>query len=698
MNILQLVPKLNIGGVEKGTVEVARHLTLNGHKAVVVSGGGEYEKSLAALGARHYKLAVGCKNPFVMFYCYLKLRRIIKKENIDIVHARSRIPALIGYFAAKVLDRVFITTAHGQYKKHLISRVMGWGKIVITANETMARYMKENFEVPLRKIVIIPRGVDLKKFSFTEISEKEKKVFRIGMVSRFTPLKGHLDFLKAVAYLSRKMPNIEAVMMGDRKSAKEEYMKKIDLAIRQLTLSGIVRFKDSSLDVARVLESFNVFVSANMEQEAFGRSIIEAQSRGIPVVATKVGGVVESVIDGETGLLCEPKNPRDLADKILRYAENASFAGEMALKARKYVEENYSLDKAMKMTLEAYTKVIGMKNILIFKISALGDVILSVPSLRAIRKRFPKAVIKILVDVRFREVLDGSPYIDEVITCDLNGKDSGAQVLLLAKRLRSEDFDISIDFQNSRKSHLLGVLSMIPERYGYDNGKWSFFLNRKISPPKEPMGPVEHQAGILGILGVTEIDKTLELWPKSENREWVEKFLKSNWLKKEQKLVGVNLSASHRWKTKNWGLSSVAELVEVLANEGIRVIVLGMEKDMPYMADFMRKITANRPIDAVGKTNISRLVSLIERCDALVTGDSAPMHIASSVGTPFAAIFGPTDPSRHVNPRKAQKILYSYVKCSPCYKPVCSKHLKCMTSIKPTEVFNALMEIMRRGG
>ncbi|MBU1083796.1 MAG: glycosyltransferase, partial [Candidatus Omnitrophica bacterium] len=159
MNILQLIPKLNVGGVERGTVEVARHLTLNGHKAVVVSSGGALEQNLAAIGARHYKLPIGRKNPFVMIFCYFNLKEIIKKENINIVHARSRIPALSGYFAARSTKRVFITTAHGQYKKHLISRVIGWGKIVIVANETMARYMKDIFGIPMQKMRIIPRGV-----------------------------------------------------------------------------------------------------------------------------------------------------------------------------------------------------------------------------------------------------------------------------------------------------------------------------------------------------------------------------------------------------------------------------------------------------------------------------------------------------------------------------------------------------------
>jgi len=250
MNILQLVPKLNIGGVEKGTVEVARHLVLNGHRAVVVSGGGLFEKKLAAIGASHYTLPVGRKNPVIMVYCYFKLKHIIRKEHIDIVHARSRVPALTGYFAARSTHKTFITTAHGQYKKHLISRVMGWGKMVITANETMAKYMKNNFGVPLDKMTIIPRGVDLNKFSFIPPSERSGKTFRVGMISRFTPLKGHLDFLKAVSYVSRKKPNVEVVLMGDRSSAKEEYIKKIELTIRRLMIDKIVTFKDSDEDVS----------------------------------------------------------------------------------------------------------------------------------------------------------------------------------------------------------------------------------------------------------------------------------------------------------------------------------------------------------------------------------------------------------------------------------------------------------------
>ncbi|MFH1798650.1 MAG: lipopolysaccharide heptosyltransferase II [Candidatus Omnitrophota bacterium] len=697
MNILQLVPKLNVGGVEKGTIEVAKALTLNGHKAVVVSAGGSFEKNLAAIGVRHYNLPIGVKNPFSMLYCYFRLKNIIVKENIDIVHARSRIPALTGFLAAKRSGRVFITTAHGQYKKHLITRVMGWGKIVITANETMARYMKENFGVSLKKICIIPRGVDLEKFSFVPIEQKSEKVFRVGMICRFTPIKGHLDFLKAVSYVSRKINNIEIILMGDRSSAKEEYIKKIELTVRRLTISSIVKFIDSGVDVAEVMKTLDVLVSANQEQEAFGRSIIEAQSRGVLVVATKVGGAVENIKDGETGLLCEPMNPSDMARKIILYAEDRGLRKRISGNARKFVEENYSLERAMKLTLDAYSHVFNLKKILIFKMSSMGDIVLSVPSILAVRKRFPKAEIKVLIDVKFREVLDKCPYIDDLITCDFKERDAGWGFFALAGRLRAEDFDISIDLQNNRKSHLLAFLSLIPERYGYDNNKWSFLINRKISLPTEKMNPIEHQAYILGILGITAMEDKIELWTDPESHMWAEEFLNDNWLKKDQKLIAISLSASGPWKTKNWPIQAMIELTEILARErGIRVVLLGVESDKDKAEEFIKKTVA-KPINAVGKTNFSQLVSLIKYCDAILVSDSAPMHIASGVGTPFVALFGPTDFKRHMVPGKKQKVLLKKIKCSPCYKTVCPANMKCMTAIKPREVFDALMEVMDSG-
>ena len=144
----------------------------------------------------------------------------------------------------------------------------------------------------------------------------------------------------------------------------------------------------------------------------------------------------------------------------------------------------------------------------------------------------------------------------------------------------------------------------------------------------------------------------------------------------------------------------MAELTEMLAREkGMRVVLLGTDDDRAHAMELMRK-TAAKPIDAVGQTSISRLISLVKRCNALVTGDSAPMHIAAATGTPFVALFGPTDPERHLppsrnQPSRNQRVLYKRIKCAPCYRPACPRNIRCMTSIKPVEVFDALMEIIK---
>ena len=696
MNILQLVPKLNIGGVEKGTIEVAKYLTLHGHKAVVVSAGGVMEKYLTAVGAKHYTLPIGKKNPFIMVYCYFKLKDIIRKEKIDIVHGRSRVPALIGFFAARSTLRTFITTAHGQYRKHFLSRVMGWGKIVICANETMASHMKSNFEVPITKIKIIARGVDLKKFSFRELGNVGSKSFKVGMISRYSPLKGHLDFLQAVSYLSRKVHNLEIIIMGDKASAKDDYLKKIDLAIKKYKLESIVTFRESYEDVSKVLGELDCFVSANREQEAFGRTVIEAQARGVPVVATKVGGVLENIEDYETGLLCEPQDPVAMSETILRLIQDKDLYRKISINARNFVEQMYSLEKMMAKTIDTYKDVLIQKHILVFKISALGDVILSIPSLRAIRNKFKTAVIKVMVDIKFRDILEKCPYIDEVIACDFSNRDKGAGLFKLAERLRQEDFDISIDFQNNRKSHMLSFLASIPERCGYDNGKYSCLLNRKISLPKKKTSPVEHQGYILGLMGITHFDETLDLWESPEASDWAQNFLEDKWLKKGQEIIGFSISASKKWKTKNWPVADFAKLADMLAaKRSARVLLIGAQEDRAYVDEFIKKTDA-KPIDAVGKTDINGMISLISKCDAIVTGDSAPMHVAAALGVPFVSLFGPTDPARHLPSSGKSRVIYKKTRCSPCYKANCFFGYNCMKLIKPDDVFKALDSLIAK--
>mgnify|MGYP003394522932 CR=1 FL=1 len=177
MNILQILPELNVGGVETGTLDLSKYLVRLGHKSVVVSAGGSLVKELEASGAKHYALAVNKKSIISIFKLIPELAQIIKKEEIDIVHARSRVPAWIAYFACRRTRAVFITTCHGYYQKHLFSAVMGWAKRVIVLSNVIARHMIEDFSVPHERIRLVPRSVDLERFKYLDPRTKRKDVF-----------------------------------------------------------------------------------------------------------------------------------------------------------------------------------------------------------------------------------------------------------------------------------------------------------------------------------------------------------------------------------------------------------------------------------------------------------------------------------------------------------------------------------------
>ena len=693
MNILQILPSLDVGGVETGTVDLARYLMARGHKAIVVSGGGRLVKELDKINVRHYKLPVGKKSVFTVFKMVRALADIIRAEDIDIVHARSRVPALIAFFACRMTQRVFITTAHGYYKKHPLSEVMGWGRYVIVASHIMAKHMMHDFGVPYERIRLIPRGVDLDRFHFKAPSAEKKSSFTIGMVSRITPLKGHADFIKAASLVSRQIPGLKVKIVGE--APKVRYREDIELLVRRLGLVQTVEFAGAREDVPSVMKDLDMLVSATVTPEAFGRVIIEAQAVGVPVVATRVGGVVDIIDDGKSGLLCDPSDYKDMADKIIRLYKDRDLRLSIITEARKKVESDFGVDKMIERTIAVYEEAVKANNILVIKMSAAGDVILSVPSLRAIRAKFPSANIKVLVGLPYRQLLDRCPYINDRIVCDFKDKHKGvAGFLRLADELRKGWFDIVIDLQNNKKSHLLAYMSMAPLRYGYDNKKFSFLLNRRIKDDAPYLDPVEHQSRTLKTAGVKLEDKRLELWPSKDDESEAEKFLSDNWIVPSQPIAGMHLRASSKWPTKNLPPSHIAELCDMLAKEfNIRTVLTG-SKDDAELANRIAHMTKSKPIVAAGKTSMLELACLIRRMKVYVTPDSAPMHIASAMGTPFVAIFGPTDPARHLPPAEKFIVLKKELKCSPCYSPRCMKKILCMRKITAGEVFEAMKRFL----
>ena len=699
MKILQILPELNVGGVETGTVDLAKYLVDHGHQSVVVSNGGELVSDLEAAGTRHYTLPVHKKSLWIMLKCIQALRAIIQNEKADIVHARSRVPAWIAYFACRGTPAAFITTCHGYYGNRIFSQVMGWPKLIIAPSRVIGRHMMEHFGTLSNSIRYIPRSVDVEKFRVQRPVIEGKYFFTVTIVGRLTPLKGHTFFLRAMAKVARVMPDIRIWIIGDAPASKQSYKAELQVLTRRLGIQERVEFLGNRKDVPQLLAQTDVLVLSTVTQEAFGRVILEAQAAGVPVVATSVGGVIDIIDDGQTGLLVMPKDPDGMAKAVTRVLGDKKFAAQLAGAARQKLQENFTLEHMASQTLKVYAELLNSLNILVIKISATGDVVLVTASLKALREKYPRAKITCLVGKESRKVLQNCPYLDGLIIDDTRQNGKGwIKAILLSHRLRKYRFDKIVDFQNSRKSHLLAFLSFPRESYGYDNGKWSGLLTNRLKQYRNDIPAVDHQFQLLQTMGITAPKElALELWPSAKDRHYVQELLDAEWLGNVTRIVGINIAASQKWQTKNWSLEHTARLCDLLAGKSIRVLITGMEKDKPLVEQLLAR-TKSKPAIFVGRTDILQLAALIARCKVYITPDSAPLHVAAAMRTPLVAFFGPTDSQRHRPPARNMIILEKKPACAPCYSPRCliTTHA-CMRDITPDEVAARIESLLGAG-
>ena len=241
---------------------------------------------------------------------------------------------------------------------------------------------------------------------------------------------------------------------------------------------------------------------------------------------------------------------------------------------------------------------------------------------------------------------------------------------------------------------MLSYLSMAIDRYGYDNKKLSLLLNHRIKPQPGALDPVSHQFKILEQAGVSLKDNYLELWPHPDDFKSVDDLLSREWLSPGERLIGINAGSSPRWITKSLSTPLLIKLCDELGRlKKIRVVLTGTRVDFERAHAIAQSVKTVKVINACSRTTVNQLACLIKKCGVYITCDSAPLHIAAAVGTPFVALFGPTDPRRHMPPAKKHILINKQLSCSPCYKSKCDKRA-CMESIKPQEIVEAVKQLL----
>jgi glycosyltransferase involved in cell wall biosynthesis len=326
--VLQVIPALVSGGVERGTVDLAGALVAAGWIACVASAGGPMERELTRAGARHFRLPLASKNPLVMRRNIAALIDIIRRQKIDIVHARSRAPAWSAWSAARATRRRFVTTFHSAYDidlplKRWYNSVMARGERVIAISQFVAEHAATVYGIGADRLRTIPRGVDLARFDphkvnggrVAELAARWRVPdgFAVVMLpGRLTRWKGALDLIEAIGLLGRR--DLCCLLVGTEQ--RPGFRRELEATIERLGLVGLFRIIEDCQDMPAAYALSDVVVSASTDPEGFGRVIIEAQAMGRPVVATDHGGARETIVPGVTGWLVPPRDTVALAAAI----------------------------------------------------------------------------------------------------------------------------------------------------------------------------------------------------------------------------------------------------------------------------------------------------------------------------------------------------------------------------------------------
>jgi glycosyltransferase involved in cell wall biosynthesis len=371
--VLQVLPALGSGGVERGTVEIVEALAGRGWTPLVASAGGRLVAAVERAGGRHLTLPLRTKLPWAIWQNAGRLAEIIRRERVDLVHARSRAPAWSAWLACRRTDVPFVTTYHGAYSddgwgKRRYNSVMARGVRVIAASGFIADLVRSQHAVGEERLRLIPRGVDPVVFDPANIpGHRVTKLAQawsipegatiILLPARVSRWKGQSLLIAALGLLKR--PDLFVIFVGSDQG-RHAYVRSLLDEATALGVTGQIKLAGHCPDMPAALMLADIVVSASTEPEAFGRAVIEAQAMERVVIAAGHGGAAETVTQGETGVLVPPGDAAALAEAIaLVLAMPERDRAAMGARARASVLARYTVGAMQQATMDVYEEVLS---------------------------------------------------------------------------------------------------------------------------------------------------------------------------------------------------------------------------------------------------------------------------------------------------------------------------------------------------
>mgnify|MGYP001299635364 FL=1 len=360
MKILQILPELNIGGVERGVCDLSKALVEQGHQSFVISNGGKLESSLVASGGKHISMPVHIKR-FKTLKLAKELYEVILDVNPDIIHVRSRMPAWVTYHALKKFKNnkpVHVSTFHGLYSFPIYSKVMANVDHIISISNTVEDYIKTTYKVPDEKITVIPRGCDLSEFNQEPLHQSwkdewykefpqtlNKKI--IMLPARITKWKGVDDFINLINLINDE--SIHGIVVGPVSKSKQKFFKKLQSKVQKLNLETKITFCGSRSDIVNVYKFADIVYNLSKTPEPFGRTTIEAASVGTKIMGWDHGGTKEILSELFPDGLVKLEDIQALKEKTLELLSDDD---------KKPKPNTFTSERMINSTLEVYRSLL----------------------------------------------------------------------------------------------------------------------------------------------------------------------------------------------------------------------------------------------------------------------------------------------------------------------------------------------------